>query len=62
VEAVFFLVDVTSQALENIARLVDGGKLRTQVGTVLPLAEARETHLMLEGLRPRRKGKIVLTL
>jgi hypothetical protein len=28
----------------------------------LPLAEAREAHLMLEGLRPRRKGKIVLTV
>lgn len=62
IEAAFFLVDVTSDCLGNIARLVDGGQLRTNVGAVLPLAEAREAHLMLEGLRPRHKGKIVLAV
>jgi NADPH:quinone reductase-like Zn-dependent oxidoreductase len=61
VQAHFFLVQVTSQALAEIATLLDQGKLRTHVGTVLPLAQAREAHLMLEGERPRRKGKIVLT-
>ena len=62
VKAAFFLVDVTSDCLEKIARLIDGGQLRTNVGAVLPLSEAREAHRMLEGIRPRRKGKIVLTV
>ena len=60
VEAAFFLVNVTSQYLAEIARFIDGGKLRTNVGAVLPLADAREAHLMLERVRPQPKGKIVL--
>jgi NADPH:quinone reductase-like Zn-dependent oxidoreductase len=62
VEAAFFLVNVTSQHLAEIAGLIDGGKLRTRVGAVLPLADAREAHFMLEHLRPQPKGKIVLTV
>jgi NADPH:quinone reductase-like Zn-dependent oxidoreductase len=62
VEASFFLVNVTRQNLAKIARLVDGGKLRTKVGAVLPLADAREAHLMLERVRPQPKGKIVLAV
>lgn len=62
VEAAFFLVDVTSQNLSEITRLIDGGKLTTKVGAVLPLADAREAHLMLEGKRPQPKGKIVLAI
>lgn len=62
VEAAFFLVSVTSQYLTEIARLVDGGELRANVGAVLPLADAREAHLMLERVRPRPKGKIVLAV
>jgi NADPH:quinone reductase-like Zn-dependent oxidoreductase len=62
VDAAFFLVNVTTQVLAGIARLIDEGKLRTRVGAVLPLAQAREAHFMLEGLRPAPKGKIVLTV
>jgi NADPH:quinone reductase-like Zn-dependent oxidoreductase len=62
VEAAFFLVNVTSQYLAEIASLIDGGTLRTRVGAVLPLADAREAHFMLEGVRPHPKGKIVLTV
>ena len=62
VEANFFLVNVTRRYLTEIARLVDGGKLRVNVGAVLPLAEAREAHLMLERVRPQPKGRIVLTV
>jgi NADPH:quinone reductase-like Zn-dependent oxidoreductase len=62
VEAAFFLVNVTSQNLADIAGLVDGGKLRTRVGAVLPLSEAREAHFMLERVRPQPKGKIVLAV
>ena len=62
VEAAFFLVNVTSQYLAKIAGLVDGGQLRTRVGAVLPLADAREAHFMLERVRPQPKGKIVLAV
>jgi NADPH:quinone reductase-like Zn-dependent oxidoreductase len=62
VEAAFFLVNVTSQYLAEIASLVDGGKLKTRVGAVLPLADAREAHFMLEGIRPHLDGKIMLTV
>jgi NADPH:quinone reductase-like Zn-dependent oxidoreductase len=62
VEAAFFLVNVTSQYLAEIASLIDGGKLRTRVGAVLSLADAREAHLMLEGVRSHPKGKIVLSV
>ena len=61
VEAAFFLVNVTTQHLAEIAGLIDGGKLKTHVGAVLPLADAREAHLMLERMRLRPKGKIVLS-
>ena len=60
VEAAFFLVNVTSQYLTKIARFIDDGKLRTNVGAVFPLADAREAHLILERVRPQPKGKIVL--
>ena len=62
VDAAFFLVNVTTQYLAEIGTLVDGGKLRTRVGAVLPLADAREAHFMLERVRPQPKGKIVLTV
>jgi NADPH:quinone reductase-like Zn-dependent oxidoreductase len=62
VEARFFLVDVTSQYLARITRLVDGGKLQTSVGAILPFTDAREAHFMLEGVRPKPKGKIVLAV
>lgn len=62
VDATFFLVKVTSQYLTEIADLIDSGKLRTRVGTVLPLADARQAHFILEGRRPPSKGKIVLTV
>lgn len=60
VEASFFLVDVSTPRLTQIASLFESGELRARVGVVLPLADAREAHRMLEGLRPRPKGKIVL--
>jgi len=62
VHAAFFLVDVSTQQLTNIASLLDRGELTVHVGAVLPLAEAREAHLMLEHLRPWPKGKIVLAV
>jgi NADPH:quinone reductase-like Zn-dependent oxidoreductase len=62
VTAKFMLVDVGTEALTRIAALLDAQQLRTNVGTVLPLADARVAHEMLEGLRPHPHGKIVLTV
>jgi NADPH:quinone reductase-like Zn-dependent oxidoreductase len=60
VTARFFLVKVTTGHLNRIAALIEERRLRTNVATVLPLAGAREAHEMLEGVRPRPGGKIVL--
>ena len=62
VKACFFLVEVTTHRLERIATRIDSGELRTRVGLVLPLGAAREAHEMLDGLRPRPGGKIVLQI
>jgi len=58
---VFFLVAVTSEGLTGIADLLDSGQLTTNVGEVLPLAEARLAHEMLAG-KPHKAGKIVLAV
>jgi NADPH:quinone reductase-like Zn-dependent oxidoreductase len=58
--AEFILVDVTTAALERIAAMVDAGEIVTSVGAVLPLAELRTAHEMMEGMRSRPRGKIVL--
>lgn len=60
VDATFFLVKVTTEHLTRLAVMIDRGELRTRVGMVLPLAEAREAHFILEGQRRAPKGKIVL--
>ena len=61
VRGVFFLVAVTSEGLSRIANMLDSGHLMTNVGEVLPLAEARQAHEMLAGA-PHKHGKIVLTV
>ena len=58
--ALFFLVDVTSAHLDRIAKLGDAGHLAFSLDTILPLAEARTAHEVLEGLPPKPEGKIVL--
>ena len=60
VKAAFFLVEVTTERLEFIGQMLEAGTLKTSVGAVLPLASARVAHEMLEGTRPRPRGKIVL--
>jgi NADPH:quinone reductase-like Zn-dependent oxidoreductase len=60
VKAAFFLVKVTTERLESIGRMLEAGTLKTSVGAVLPLTSARVAHEMLEGVRPRPRGKIVL--
>ena len=56
---VFFLVEVTTERLNRITAMFDAGKLKADVGTVLPLSEARKAHEMLAGA-PHARGKIVL--
>jgi NADPH:quinone reductase-like Zn-dependent oxidoreductase len=61
VRASFLLVGVTTAHLDRVAEMVDARTLTTRIAAVLPLAEARCAHEMLEGARPRPHGKIVLT-
>src|SRR6185437_15444098 len=60
VTAAFFLVEVTTERLRTIAELIDRGELKTRVGVVLPLTDARDAHTILEGRRLSPRGKIVL--
>lgn len=61
IRAAYFLVAVSTARLNKIAELSDSGKLITDVGTVLPLEEARVAHEMLGGA-PHKRGKIVLSI
>ncbi len=59
--ALFFVVEVSSSRLEQIAQLFEAGELATSVGDVLRLADFRAAHEMLAG-KPHKRGKIVLTV
>lgn len=61
VRTAFFYVEVTTARLKRITELFDSGKLVPDVGTVLPLEEARLAHEMLGGA-PHPRGKIVLNM
>jgi NADPH:quinone reductase-like Zn-dependent oxidoreductase len=62
VTAAFFLVEVTTERLRRIAELIDRGELKTHLGAILPLADARDAHMMLDGRRPPPNGKIILNV
>ena len=49
-----------SEKLEKIGRLFDDGTLKTDLGIVLGLADARKAHQMPAGEISRPRGKIVL--
>ena len=59
IRTAFFYVDVTTARLNKISERFDNGTLVAEVGTVLPLEEARVAHEMLAGA-PHKRGKIVL--
>ena len=59
VRSVFFIAEVTKARLDTISKLFEGGELISQVGTTVPLEEARMAHEMLAGA-PHKRGKIVL--
>jgi NADPH:quinone reductase-like Zn-dependent oxidoreductase len=58
VRALFHGSHPSSSNLAEIARLIDAGKVKTVVETVLPLAEARRAHELSQSGHAR--GKIVL--
>jgi NADPH:quinone reductase-like Zn-dependent oxidoreductase len=62
VRAHFFLVGVTTERLERIATMISKGELRTMPVTTMPLASVHHVHEILDGSRPRPKGKIVLQI
>jgi len=59
--AVFFYAEVTTARLKAITTLFDTGRIRTRVGSVLPLSDARQAQYMLAGA-PHKPGKIVLEI
>jgi NADPH:quinone reductase-like Zn-dependent oxidoreductase len=61
VRAAYFYVDVMTARLNTITELFDSAKLVTDVGTVLPLEDARLAHEILGGA-PHKRGKIVLSI
>ena len=60
VRALFYGGHASSSDLAEIAKLIDDGKVKTVVETVLPLAEARRAHELSETGHAR--GKIVLKI
>jgi NADPH:quinone reductase-like Zn-dependent oxidoreductase len=58
VRALFYGAHPSSTDLTEIAKLIDSGKVKTVVETVLPLAEARRAHELSQSGHAR--GKIVL--
>jgi NADPH:quinone reductase-like Zn-dependent oxidoreductase len=58
VRALFYGAHPSSSDLTKIANLIDDGKVKPVVGTVLPLADARRAHELSETGHAR--GKIVL--
>ena len=60
IRASFMLAAVTTVQLWRVSVLMDTGELKVRVGAVLPLTEGRRAHEMLEGVRVRPPGKIVL--
>lgn len=58
VRAAFHFLDPNAGQLTRIAELVDSGKVRVVVDTILPLSEARKAHELSE--MGHARGKIVL--
>jgi NADPH:quinone reductase-like Zn-dependent oxidoreductase len=60
VDARFFLVRVNTEWLDTLTELFESGRLVTQLGAVLPLADNRTALAMVEGALHRPRGKVVL--
>jgi NADPH:quinone reductase-like Zn-dependent oxidoreductase len=62
IRAEFFVVDVRTADLDSVAMRIDSGGLSVKVGLTLPLAEARQAHVLLDGEVHGLRGKIVLSM
>lgn len=60
IRGVHFVVEPNRDELIEVARLIDAGSLRPVIGTVFPLAEARQAFEL--SLRRHTRGKIVLSV
>lgn len=60
VEAAFVFCKPSAQQLAEINRLIEKGKLKIHIETVLPLAEVKKAHQLSQSGRTR--GKIVLQI
>jgi NADPH:quinone reductase-like Zn-dependent oxidoreductase len=58
VSSIYFVVEPTREQLVELAKLVDGGKLRPTIDAVFPLSECRQAFERT--LSDRRRGKVVL--
>ncbi len=58
VQAKFVQVSPSPDDLKQIAGLIDGGRVHTRIGVVLPLSQAREAHALVAAGGTR--GKVVL--
>lgn len=59
IQSMFFYAEVTTQRLWTLTDLFERGVISPQVGSVLPISQARHAQEMLAGA-PHAKGKIVL--
>ena len=60
IEAARVFCKLSAQQLTEINRLIDEGKLKIHIETVLPLAEVKKAHQLSQSGRTR--GKIVLQI
>jgi NADPH:quinone reductase-like Zn-dependent oxidoreductase len=60
VEAVYFVVEPNREQLLELARLADAGELRSLIGSVFPLADARAAFKLIQSTS--KQGKIVLSV
>ena len=56
----FFIAQIDSASLHNLAELVDKGALKPQIDREFPLEQAREACAYLEQEHP--KGKVVVRI
>jgi NADPH:quinone reductase-like Zn-dependent oxidoreductase len=60
VQSDYFIVDVNTDQLTQLAQLYERQELTIPVGSVLPLADAVAAHEMLARTRPHKRGKILI--
>jgi NADPH:quinone reductase-like Zn-dependent oxidoreductase len=62
IRVAYFIVDVTTEVLDRVAGMFTNGEISARVGLVLPLADARRAHVVMEDRSAHIRGKIVLSV